>query len=150
MIIQDDIFDTDSVTICPFTTDPTEAPLFRLAIQGTDTNGLKGESRVMIDKITTITRLKFGELIGVFGGADLFRIGRAMVVFLGMRKGVVLSHSVSIMTGFDLWSYEIGLLYYKTLGVIGQLLDPAEIRRAGWLPRANGGSPTGKGQRAIW
>jgi len=27
------LLDTDSVTLCPFTTDPTEAPLFRLLIE---------------------------------------------------------------------------------------------------------------------
>ena len=85
VIIQDDIFDTNSVTICPFTTDPTEAPLFRLAIQRTDTNGLKGGSRLMVDKITTVARPKLGELIGVLGDADLLRLGRAAVVFLGIR-----------------------------------------------------------------
>jgi hypothetical protein len=33
VIIQDDHFDTDSVTLCPFTTGPTDAPLFRLLIE---------------------------------------------------------------------------------------------------------------------
>ena len=34
VIVQDDVFDaTDSVTICAFTTDPTEAPLFRLPVE---------------------------------------------------------------------------------------------------------------------
>ncbi|NNM96591.1 MAG: type II toxin-antitoxin system PemK/MazF family toxin, partial [Candidatus Dormibacteraeota bacterium] len=33
LIVQDDRFDTDSVTICPFTTDSTDAPLFRLEVQ---------------------------------------------------------------------------------------------------------------------
>jgi mRNA interferase MazF len=41
VIIQDDRFDTDSVTICPFTTDPTDAPLFRLNIEATPLNGLR-------------------------------------------------------------------------------------------------------------
>ena len=32
VLLQDDSFDaTDSITICAFTTDPTEAPLFRLS-----------------------------------------------------------------------------------------------------------------------
>jgi mRNA interferase MazF len=33
VIVQDDHFDTDSVTLCPFTTDPADAPLFRLLIE---------------------------------------------------------------------------------------------------------------------
>lgn len=34
VIVQDDLFDaTDSVTLCAFTTDETDAPLFRLSVQ---------------------------------------------------------------------------------------------------------------------
>ena len=33
VIVQDDRFDaTNSITICAFTSDPTDAPLFRLAV----------------------------------------------------------------------------------------------------------------------
>jgi mRNA interferase MazF len=36
VIVQDDAFDaTDSITICAFTTDPTEAPLLRLPVEST-------------------------------------------------------------------------------------------------------------------
>ena len=42
VIVQDDRFDaTGSVTICAFTTDATDAPLFRLAIEPDDRNGLR-------------------------------------------------------------------------------------------------------------
>lgn len=40
VILQDDRFDTDSVTVCPLTTDPTDAPLFRLVVGATPTTGL--------------------------------------------------------------------------------------------------------------
>lgn len=39
LIVQDDSFDgTASITICAFTTDPTEAPLFRLIVEPTAGN----------------------------------------------------------------------------------------------------------------
>jgi len=42
VIVQDDRFDaTDSVTVCAFTTDPTEAPLFRLRVEAGEINGLR-------------------------------------------------------------------------------------------------------------
>ncbi len=42
VIVQDDRFDaTASVTVCVFTTDATEAPLFRLLITPNDRNGLR-------------------------------------------------------------------------------------------------------------
>lgn len=60
VIIQDDHFDTDSVTICPFTTDPTDAPLIRLVIEPNQGNGLDTPSRIMVDKVTTVRRAKLG------------------------------------------------------------------------------------------
>lgn len=84
-IVQDDRFDaTDSVTICAFTTDPTEAPLIRLRIDPDDLNGLRELSSLMVDKITTIQRTKLGERIGRLSDDDLLRLGRAIVVFLGL------------------------------------------------------------------
>lgn len=42
VIVQDDLFDaTDSVTLCAFTTDETDAPLFRLPVQPSPGNGLR-------------------------------------------------------------------------------------------------------------
>lgn len=50
-IVQDDHFDaTGSVTVCAFTTDPTEAPLFRLRIEPDDTNGLRESCNLIVDK----------------------------------------------------------------------------------------------------
>jgi mRNA interferase MazF len=86
VIIQDDRFDTDSVTICPFTTDPIDAPLFRLEIEPSRGNGLRDVSRLMVDKITTVSRSKLGDAIGVLDDADVVRLNRAIVVFLGMTS----------------------------------------------------------------
>ena len=86
VIVQDDRFDTDSVTICPFTTDPTEAPLFRLDIAPSAANGLRDTSRLMVDKITTVRRSNLGERLGILGDSDLVRLNRAMVVFLGIAS----------------------------------------------------------------
>jgi mRNA interferase MazF len=55
VVVQEDRFDgTDSITLCVFTTDPTDAPLFRLLIEPTDGNGLQLASRLMVDKITRV------------------------------------------------------------------------------------------------
>lgn len=85
VILQDDSFDaTDSVTICAFTTDPSEAPLFRLAVEPNERNGLRSSSRLMVDKITTVPRSKVGERIGRLGDEDLLRLNQAAMVFLGL------------------------------------------------------------------
>lgn len=84
LILQDDHFDTDSVTVCPFTSDSTEAPLFRLEIEASTANGLDTMSRLMIDKITTVHRRRLGSKVGVLEDADLVRANRAVVIFLGI------------------------------------------------------------------
>lgn len=84
VIVQDDHFDTDSVTLCPFTTDPAEAPLFRLAIEPDQGNGLDMPSRIMVDKVTTVRRSRLGMKIGVLEDASVLRLNRALVVFLGI------------------------------------------------------------------
>jgi mRNA interferase MazF len=85
VVIQDDRFDaTDSVTICAFTTDPTEAPLFRLPITPSAQNGLHDISSLMVDKITTIRRTKLGERIGRLSSEDMVRLDRAVLVFFGL------------------------------------------------------------------
>jgi mRNA interferase MazF len=84
VIVQDDHFDTDSVTICPFTTDPTDAPLLRLLVEPDRANGLESPSRVMIDKITTVRRTRLGQRVGVLDDTTVLRLNRALVVFLGI------------------------------------------------------------------
>ncbi|ANY82705.1 growth inhibitor PemK (plasmid) [Microvirga ossetica] len=61
VVVQDDSFDgTDSITNCVFTTDPTEAPLFRLPVEPSARNGLRTACRMMVDKITTVPKSKMG------------------------------------------------------------------------------------------
>jgi mRNA interferase MazF len=85
VIIQDDRFDaTDSVTVCAFTTDPTEAPLLRLPVVPDDQNGLREASSLMVDKVTTVPRSKLGERIGRLADQDMVRLGRAVAVFFGL------------------------------------------------------------------
>jgi mRNA interferase MazF len=84
-IVQDDRFDgTDSVTVCAFTTDPTEAPLFRLRIEPNEANGLREPCSLMVDKITTVPRSKLGQHVGRLDDEDLLRLGRAILVFFGL------------------------------------------------------------------
>ena len=85
VIVQDDRFGaTDSITICAFTSDPTDAPLFRLAVEPSDTNGLRVTSRLMVDKITTTPKAKLGARMGRLADNDMVRLNRAMMIFLGL------------------------------------------------------------------
>jgi mRNA interferase MazF len=85
VIVQDDSFDsTDSITVCAFTSDEKEAPLFRLGVEPTERNGLRSTSQMMVDKITTVPKSKIGRRVGQLSDEDVLRLNRAIVVFLGL------------------------------------------------------------------
>ena len=85
VIVQDDRFEaTNSVTVCSFTSDPTDARSIRPAVEPDKTNGLNAASRLMIDKITTVPRAKLGRRVGRLGPAEMARLERALTVFLGL------------------------------------------------------------------
>ncbi len=87
VIIQDDLFDaTASVTVCALTADQTDAPLFRIPVDADDTTGIREPSRLMVDKITTVPRAKLGERLGRLTDDDMTRLGRSIVVFLGLAS----------------------------------------------------------------
>jgi mRNA interferase MazF len=84
-VVQDDSFDaTDSVTVCAFTTDDTDAPLFRRPVEPNERNGLRAPCRLMVDKITTVPKSKVGTHIGRLDDEDILRLNQAVLVFLGL------------------------------------------------------------------
>lgn len=85
MIVQDDRFNaTNSITICAFTSDPTDAPLIRLVVEPSEANGLDTVSRLMVDKLTTVPKAKLGRRIGRLADSDIVRLSRALMIFLGL------------------------------------------------------------------
>jgi mRNA interferase MazF len=87
VVVQDDDFDgTRSITICLFTTDPTEAPLFRIRVEPSEENGLRQSSALMVDKLTTVPREKVGARIGRLETSDVLRMNQAILVFLGLAR----------------------------------------------------------------
>ena len=85
VILQDDSFDgTESITICAFTTDDTDAPLFRLPVEPNERNGLRIPCHLMVDKVTTVPKSKVGAHIGRLDDEDILRLNRAVLVFLGL------------------------------------------------------------------
>lgn len=85
LVVQEDRFaETAFLTVCGFTTDTTQAPLIRLEIEPTARNGLKSTCRIMVDKITTVSKARLGKRVGRLDDEDLVRLNRALVVFLGL------------------------------------------------------------------
>ncbi|MHA7275996.1 type II toxin-antitoxin system PemK/MazF family toxin [Arthrobacter sp. Hz1] len=85
IVIQDDRFDaTPSVTVCPLTTHPIEAPLIRISVDPAAGNGIERPSQIMIDKVVTMPRANVGDHLGRLSDADLTRLDRGLLVFLGL------------------------------------------------------------------
>ena len=85
VIIQHDLFEAlGSVTICGFTRDPTDLPLFRILVEPSALNGLSVPSRIMVDKILTVRKARLGYRIGHLANRDITRLDRAIATFLGL------------------------------------------------------------------
>ena len=87
VIVQDDRFDAnDSIIVCPLTTDPTVAPIFRLPVQPSTQNGLRSPCRMMVDKLTAVPRRRLGRPVGSLASDEVRALNRAIFVFLGLSE----------------------------------------------------------------
>ena len=87
VIVQDDRFDAnDSIVVCPLTTDPTQAPIFRLSVQPSAQSGLRAPCRMMVDKLTAVPRRRLGRLVGSLASEEVKALNRAIFVFLGLAE----------------------------------------------------------------
>jgi len=87
VIVQDDRFDaTASITVCPLTANSLDAPLTRIDVEVTAATGIEQPSRIMVDKITTMPRGNVRDRLGRVADADVLRLDRALVVFLGLAE----------------------------------------------------------------
>lgn len=85
LIVQSDAFNAmDSVVVCPFTTNKTDAPLFRVVVTPDEVNGLSEETRIMLDKVTAIPRTGLGQRVGSLSDVYMAQVSRGLVVFLGI------------------------------------------------------------------
>ena len=84
IVIQSDwLKATDSVLVALLTSTLVDAPLYRLQIEPSETNGLKVPSQVMVDKILALPREKCGRVIG--------RIDE--------KSRIILNHMLSVIVG---------------------------------------------------
>lgn len=85
LIIQSDLFaEHSSVTILPVTSELRNTPLFRIAVDANERNGLSKISEIMVDKAQTIPREKVGNVFGRLAEEDMLAVSRALAVFMGV------------------------------------------------------------------
>lgn len=86
LVIQSDLFnDTHpSITLAPVTSTIVDAPLFRLTLDPTPSNGLRAVSQIMIDKVTAVRRDRIGKTVGRLDDGTMIRVNRAVALWLGL------------------------------------------------------------------
>ena len=84
VIVQDDAFDaTRSVTLCPLTGSDAEVSI-RPLITPSAENGLRAPKRLMVDKITTVSRERVQRRIGRLSREEMSQVSRSILTFLGL------------------------------------------------------------------
>jgi mRNA interferase MazF len=86
VVMQSDLFNPShaSVTMAPMSTHLLNAPLYRITVDPSETNGLTAICQIMVDKITTIPAEKAGKIIGRLEDDLLGRLNRAVTLWLGI------------------------------------------------------------------
>lgn len=84
VIVQSDLFDgTDSLVVCPLTTQQRDAQLLRVPLVPSQTLELRQPSWVMVDKLTAVRRDRVREVLGRPSDEELLALNRSLAVFLG-------------------------------------------------------------------
>ena len=86
LILQSDVFSDihPTLTVALISSEIVQAPIFRLDIEPSETNGLSRPSQVQIDKIISIRSEKIGSVIGELNDAMMVRVNRALALWLGL------------------------------------------------------------------
>ena len=85
VVIQSDtISETDSVLVALMTSSIAPAPIFRLTLEPTETNGLKAPSQIMVDKILAMPREKCGKVIGRMEQISVVALNNMLSVMIGL------------------------------------------------------------------
>jgi len=84
LVIQSDRFDTvGTVTVLLLSSTLLDAPLIRLTVQPSASNGLRKPSQIMVDKAMSVPRGKVGEPFGRLDDETLLAVSRSLALFLG-------------------------------------------------------------------
>jgi mRNA interferase MazF len=75
---------TDSILVALLTSTLVDAPLYRLQIEPSGTNGLKVTSQVMVDKILALPCEKCGRVIGRIDESALIALNHMLSVIVGI------------------------------------------------------------------
>lgn len=93
VVVQDERFDTSSVTVCLMTTTLLDTRIAGIAelrpqLIPSELNGLRETSQIMVDKLASLRTEKLGARIGELSEAEVQELDDALLIFLGLARRV--------------------------------------------------------------
>ena len=73
-----------SVTLCPITSTLVQAPLIRIPVEPSPSNGLQKSSQLMADKLFSMPRTSIDQVIGQLDIAHVVELDQALRSWLGL------------------------------------------------------------------
>lgn len=88
VVVQSDLFNSThaSLIVCLLTSELVEAPLFRLTVSPSPSNGLEQVSQIMVDKLLALPCNRIRERIGTLDHEALSSLNRALALLLGLER----------------------------------------------------------------
>jgi mRNA interferase MazF len=86
VILQNDLItaeQSDSVIVCPMTSDVSGMKEFRVLVEPTRDNGLPSRSEVMVEKLAGVPRRRLRDVVGRLDADALGAVERASLLVLG-------------------------------------------------------------------
>src|SRR5579872_3561106 len=82
IVVQADLFNSThaSLLVCLLTTELVDAPLFRLTIVPSESNGLHDVSQIMVDKMLALPRDRLRERIGSLDDNTVGMLNRSLAL----------------------------------------------------------------------
>ena len=87
LILQDDHYwRTDSLVVCPVTSERVATDFLRPPLEPNAGNGLRWPSCVMVDKVSALPRMRLRDRIGQVQDVEMREVETALSAFLGMAR----------------------------------------------------------------
>ena len=77
---------TNSIVVCPMSSDISEFHLVRPVVEPSATNGLRLRSQIMTDKLNALRRDRVRKVLGSLDGETTERLNSALLTVLGLAR----------------------------------------------------------------
>lgn len=87
LILQaDEYLSTESVVVCPITSEQMATEFLRPSLEPNSANGLLATSRIMVDKVAALPRTRLRDRVGRVEASEIGEAETALMTFLGVAR----------------------------------------------------------------